>query len=214
MKKGARGWRCPGARGALGGAGAAGSAGERAGVTRGQLRPRGRGSGGPGREDAPGLGAPVRAGWSCLGRRLEQVVERKGLLEVPARGSARREAGREAPLVAPAPPWVGAPLRGFSAAPGQRRCLSPFSSQPAGPSAILPPAAGPAASPLRARRELIPGRSSAPAAPWACPGPCPVLRLCSGLPRSPRSPPALGAPRPDAGEEAGLGRWADADQER
>lgn len=126
------------------------------------------------------------------------------------------EAGRERPCPPQRRPEPGLrsraspQLRGSAGA--SRRSL--FRPQPAGPSAVVPASSRTRRPPLS---RSPPAGNSSPAAPWACPGPCPgpcpVPRgaLASLGAPGPRSPPT---PRPDAGEEAGLERWADADQER
>lgn len=173
--RGARGWRCPrpGARGGSrrGGGGRLGPG--RSGVIRGQRRPRGRAWGGRAERmlralrSGPGGQEPPRPPPGAGGG-AERPPGRAG-------GPGGKPGGRR-----PCPPQhrpgpglrslVSPRIRGSAGA--SRR--SPFRSQPAGPSAILPPAAGPAASPLP---ELIPGLPGAlPAASavlWPPPAPEP-----------------------------------------
>lgn len=94
------------------------------------------------------------------------------------------EAGRERPC----PPRAGAPLQGFPAAPGQRRRLSPFPVPPAARGAergrsCQQPDPSPAAFPLPAGREFIPGRYLGLSG--ALPGALSGASGGSGLPRSP-----------------------------
>lgn len=183
----------PGLGGAPGGEEAAGSAREGAGLSGVSAVPAAV-PGGAGPRGCSGLCAPVRAGRSRLGRRLERVGVRRGLLDVPGDRAGSRAGG--APARPSTAPGRGSALwfpRGSGAAPA--------------PLAVPRSARSPRGRARSSRRRPDPPLPRSPSSSPACPGPCPLPRPCSGPPR-PRSPRAA------AGEEAGLGRWADADQER
>lgn len=217
--EGLRGWRCPrpgGPRGSRPGGGGRVSRG-RSGVTRGQIRLRGRGSGDRAERMNRRPGAGPRG---CTGARGSGAGGQEQPQPLPGAGggaemppgsaegvgrAALHEAGREASL--PAPGRGSSPGLFRSSRAALAHLAAPrHARSPRGRARSLPPAAGPPARPFPAprRARAHPGLSLGPA---RCFGRALASR---GAPR-PLEPPA---PRLDAGEEAGLGRWADADEER